>query len=208
MSKSATFSKDSLKRAAIYCRVSTEDQDCQRQENDLRAFAERAGFEVVAVYKEKASGAKNDRAERAKILKLAQAREIDAVLVTELSRWGRSTADLLSSVQIMASRHVSLLTVSGMEFDLSTPQGKLFLTMLAGISEFERDLIAERTRSGLETAKARGTKLGRPQGNKTDEKHRQAVLTLRQQGFGYRDIADKLKIGKDTVGRICKHVNR
>lgn len=158
----------------------------------------------MAVYKEKASGAKNDRAERAKIMKLAQAREIDAVLVTELSRWGRSTADLLSSVQILASRHVSLLTCSGMEFDLSTPQGKLFLTMLAGISEFERDLIAERVKSGMKEARARGKHLGRPQGNKTDDKHRQAVLTLRQQGFGYRDIADKLKIGKDTVGRILK----
>lgn len=206
MSKSPTFSEDS-KRAAIYCRVSTEDQDCQRQENDLRAFAKRSGYQVVAVYKETASGAKNDRAERAKVLKLAQAREIDAVLVTELSRWGRSTTDLLSSIQILSSKQVSILAPTGMEFDLSTPQGKLLLTVLAGITEFERGLIAERTKSGLATAKARGKKLGRPCGNKTDDKHREQVIELRRLGFSFREIAEKLKIGKETVGRILKEAS-
>jgi putative DNA-invertase from lambdoid prophage Rac len=78
-------------RAALYCRVSTADQSCDRQEHDLRAFAKRSGFEIVGVYKEKASGAKTDRIERKKVMALAQAREIEAILVTELSRWGRST---------------------------------------------------------------------------------------------------------------------
>lgn len=78
-------------RAAIYCRVSTNDQSCERQEIDLKAFADRAGFEVVGVFKESVSGTKLDREERKKVLALAQARHIDAVLVTELSRWGRST---------------------------------------------------------------------------------------------------------------------
>ena len=68
---------------AIYCRVSTADQSCDRQERDLRAFAKRAGFEIVAVFKETASGAKNDRAERNKVMALARARKIDAILVTE-----------------------------------------------------------------------------------------------------------------------------
>ena len=79
-------------RAALYCRVSTADQSCERQERDLAAFAERAGYEVVGTYKEIASGVRLDRAERRKVLALAQRREIDAVLVTELSRWARSTA--------------------------------------------------------------------------------------------------------------------
>jgi DNA invertase Pin-like site-specific DNA recombinase len=78
-------------KAAIYCRVSTADQCCERQERDLRAFAERAGYEAVGVFKETGSGAKLDRVERRKVMALAQARQIDAVLVTELSRWGRST---------------------------------------------------------------------------------------------------------------------
>jgi putative DNA-invertase from lambdoid prophage Rac len=73
-------------RAALYCRVSTADQSCDRQERDLRTFAQRGGFEIVGAYKEKASGAKADRIERKKVMALAQAREIEATLVTELSR--------------------------------------------------------------------------------------------------------------------------
>ena len=73
-------------RVAIYARVSTADQDCDRQVRELRAFAKRLGAKVVSIHKETASGAKNDRAERKKVLALAQARQIDAVLVSELSR--------------------------------------------------------------------------------------------------------------------------
>ena len=73
-------------RAAIYCRVSTADQSCERQERDLAAFADRAGYEVAGIFKETGSGAKLDRAERRKAMALAQARQIDAILVTELSR--------------------------------------------------------------------------------------------------------------------------
>ena len=82
---------------AIYCRVSTDDQSCE-QERDLRAFARRAGHRIVGVFKETASGAKNDRVERKKVMALAQGREIDAILVTELSRWGRSTQDLVQTL--------------------------------------------------------------------------------------------------------------
>jgi DNA invertase Pin-like site-specific DNA recombinase len=71
---------------AIYCRVSTDDQSCERQERDLRLFAERAGHEVVGVFMEKASGARNDRQERKKVMALAQMHQVDAILVTELSR--------------------------------------------------------------------------------------------------------------------------
>ena len=86
-------------RAALYCRVSTADQSCARQERDLAAFAARAGYDLVGVFKETGSGAKLDRAERRKVMALAQRREIDAVLVTELSRWVRSTLDLLQSLK-------------------------------------------------------------------------------------------------------------
>ena len=80
--------------AALYCRVSTADQTCARQERDLRAFAKKAGYKVVGVWKETASGAKGERAERKEVLALAQARKIDVILVTELTRWGRSMLDL------------------------------------------------------------------------------------------------------------------
>src|SRR5271154_4737355 len=93
-------------RAALYCRVSTADQSCARQERDLAAFAARAGYEVVGTFKETGSGVKLDRVERRKVMGLAQARQLDAVLVTELSRWGRSTTDLLATLQELGKRPV------------------------------------------------------------------------------------------------------
>jgi putative DNA-invertase from lambdoid prophage Rac len=85
--------------AALYCRVSTADQTCARQERDLRVFAKKAGYKIVGVWKETASGAKGDRVERKKVLALAQARKIDVILVTELTRWGRSMLDLFHTLQ-------------------------------------------------------------------------------------------------------------
>jgi len=79
-------------------RVSTDDQSCEPQERDLRAFAKRAGHRIIGVFKETVSRAKNDGVERKKVMALAQAREIDAILVTELSRWGRSTEDLVQTL--------------------------------------------------------------------------------------------------------------
>jgi len=125
-------------RVAIYCRVSTVDQSCDRQARDLRAFAKRG-----EVFKETGSGTKLDRTERMKIMALAQAREIDSVLVTELSRWGRSTIGLLSTLRELESWKVSVIAMSGMTFDLSTPHGRMMATFLSGIAEFERDLISE-----------------------------------------------------------------
>src|SRR5262245_3511959 len=97
---SSNFEGLQLGHVAIYYRVSTDDQSCARQERDLRAFARRAGHRIVAAFKETASGAKNDRVERKKVMALAQAREIDAILVTELSRWGRSTQDLVQTTAL------------------------------------------------------------------------------------------------------------
>ena len=100
-------------RVAIYCRVSTADQSCARQARDLRAFAKRANYDVIGVFKETGSGAKLDRTERKKIMALAQRREIDAVVVTELSRWGRSTIDLLNTLRDLENWKVSVVAVSG-----------------------------------------------------------------------------------------------
>src|SRR5271156_923909 len=97
-----------VQRVALYARVSTDDQSCERQGAELTAYAERSGLEVVAVVKETASGAKNDRAERKLVLDLARKRQIDLVLVSELSRWGRSTSDLRSTIEDLAARQVAI----------------------------------------------------------------------------------------------------
>ena len=191
--------------AAIYCRVSTADQSCERQERELTAFAARGGYEVVGVYKETGPGVKLDRAERKKIIALAQAREIDAILVTELSRWGRSTLDLLNTLRELQSRRVSVIALNGMTFDLSTPHGRMMATFLSGIAEFEHDLISERVKSGLAAAKARGKKLGRQPGQrpKSDRLFAQ-VLARIAEGRSYRLIGRELGLSKNTVANIAK----
>ena len=192
-------------RAALYCRVSTADQSCERQERDLAAFAQRAGYEVVGIYKETASGVKLDRGERSKVMALAQARQLDAVLVTELSRWGRSTTDLLATLRELEARRVSLVALNGMTFDLATPHGRMLATVLAGIAEFERELIQERIRSGIAAAKARGKKLGRQPGQRPkSDRLASKVLTLVAQGRSYRLIGREVGLSKNTVAEIVR----
>lgn len=192
-------------RAALYCRVSTADQSCARQENDLTAFAARAGYEVVGTFKETGSGTKLDRAERRKVMALAQRREIDAVLVTELSRWGRSTLDLLHTLKELETWRVSVIAMNGLAFDLSTPYGRMMATIIAGIAEFERELIQERIRSGIAAAKARGKRLGRQPGQRPkSDRLATKVLALVAAGRSYRLIGRELGLSKNTVAEIVK----
>jgi putative DNA-invertase from lambdoid prophage Rac len=95
-------------RVVIYARVSTADQSCQRQLTELTNYIQRGEFEMVGSFMETGSGAKIDRAERKKVLELARQRKIDLVLVSELSRWGRSTVDLQSTVKRLAECNVAL----------------------------------------------------------------------------------------------------
>jgi DNA invertase Pin-like site-specific DNA recombinase len=192
-------------RAAVYCRVSTADQSCERQERDLLAFATRAGYEVAGVFKETGSGTRLDRAERKKIMALAQARHIDVVLVTELSRWGRSTLDLLASLRELEGWRVSLIALNGMAFDLTSATGRMMATMLAGIAEFERDLMGERIKSGLAAARARGQPLGRQPGQRPkSDRLAPKVLALVSLGRSYRLIGRELGLSKNTVAAIVK----
>jgi DNA invertase Pin-like site-specific DNA recombinase len=192
-------------RAAIYARVSTTDQSCDRQVMELTGFAERGGYEVIGVFKETASGASANRVARNRILDLAQARQIDAILVCELSRWGRSTQDLLDTLNKLAGWKVSVVAMSGMTFELDTPHGRMMATMLAGIAQFERDLLSERVKSGLAAARARGKKLGRQPGQRPkSDKLAPKVVQAVAEGRSYRWIARDLGISKNTVLDIMK----
>lgn len=193
-------------RAAIYCRVSTADQNCDRQLRDLEEFAARTGYQVVSVFKETASGANADRPERAKVLALAQSRKIDAVLVTELTRWGRSRNDLLDTLEILQVRGVSLIAQTGLEFNLATPQGRLIAALMAALAEFERDLIRERIKSGMAAARAKGVRFGRTPGQTTKAvlSKKEQVLKMSCEGESYRAIAKRLKLSKNTVMRIVQ----
>jgi DNA invertase Pin-like site-specific DNA recombinase len=193
------------KTIAIYCRVSTTDQSCQRQVQDLLGYAQRADFKVVGVWKETASGTRQNRLERQKVMALAQARKIDAILVTELTRWGRSTLDLIQTLQDLQSWDVSLIAQTGLQFDLATPQGRLIAQLMAALAEFERDLVSERVRSGLAAAKARGKVLGRQLGQRTkSDRLAPQVIQMVEDKVPYRTIAHDLKLSKTTVTEIVK----
>ena len=190
---------------AIYCRVSTADQTCARQERDLRAFAKKARYKIVGVYKETESGAKNDRAQRKEILALAQARKIDIILVTELTRWGRSMLDLFHTLQDLQAWEVSLVAQTGVQFDLRTAQGKLIASLMAALAEFERDLLREPVRSGIAAARKRGVVFGRQLGQRVKaERYTPCVLKLVEAGQSYREISHRLEISKNTVLDIVK----
>src|SRR5262249_15900695 len=113
-----------------------------------------------------------------------------AVLVTELSRWGRSTQDLVQTLDDLHTWKVSVLAQTGLSFDLATASGKLLRTIMAGLAEFERDLIRERVKSGIDAARARGVVLGR-KGRAGDRKAKRA-LAMHRDGLSYRLIGRNL----------------
>ena len=188
------------RRRAIYARVSAADRSCERQVSELTSFAERCGHDVTGTFKETAAGASANPAARKKVMDLAQARLIDAVLVSGLSRWGRPTQDLLATLHRLTGWKVTVVAMNGMTFELDTPHGRMMATMPAGIAQFKRDLISERMKSGLAAAKARGKKLGRQPGQRPkSDRLAPKVLKAAGEGRSYRWIARDLGIGKNTV---------
>ena len=190
-----------VQRVAIYARVSTSDQSCERQLAEIENYISRNDFDVVGIFKETASGTKNDRIERKKIIELARQRKLDLVLVSELSRWGRSTPDLRNTIEHLAENNVALRALNGPDLDISTAQGKLMLNLLAAISEFERDLLRERIKSGVAHARVKGTKSGRAVGRPTFDRP-ERVERLLAEGQSIRSVAHELGISKTTVMKV------
>ncbi len=192
-------------RCAIYCRVSTHDQNCDRQEHELKSYADRCGYDVVGIFKETGSGAKLDRQERKTVIDTARDRRIDIILVSELTRWGRSTIDLIDSLTQLNSWGVSLIAQNGFQFDLTTPHGKMIASIMATLAEFERDLLKERIKSGIANARARGKVFGRPKGGKTAD-NCDRVRALRESGKSLREIGREVGLSKTSVAKCLDRV--
>lgn len=179
-----------------YARVSTDDQDLRLQRAALKAAGCRR------LYEEKISGAKRDRPELTRMLDAL--REGDVVVVSRLDRLARSTRDLLEIAELLNEAGSGLRSLAEPWADTTSPAGRMILTVFAGIAEFERSLIQERTSAGRAAAKARGVRFGRPK-KLSDE---QICLGRRLVGEGtsVRDAARLLKCHPATLYRALDEV--
>src|SRR5579864_764076 len=185
-------------RVGLYARVSTHDQQTlPLQLHAMREYSAKRGWTIVAQIKEIGSGAAQ-RELREALLAVARRREVDVVLVWRLDRWGRSVADLVSTLQEL--QHLGVGFVSLTEaLDLTTPAGRAMAGLLAVFAEFERDILRERVRAGLAHAREKGKHLGRPQ---TAALHASQVRKLYRSGVSKAEIARQLQIGRTSVRRI------
>ena len=177
-----------------YARVSTDDQDLQLQREELRG----AGCERV--FEEKQSGARRDRPELR--LLMEHLRSGDVLIVTRLDRLARSTRDLLDIAQQLTDAEAGLRSLAEPWADTTSPAGRMVLTVFAGIAEFERELIRQRTSSGREAAKRRGVRFGRPSKLTVD----QIALGKRliEEGQSVREVANVLNCHHATLyRRLC-----
>jgi len=185
-------------RVALYARVSTHDQQTlPLQIRTMREYAAKRNWTIVAQIKEVGSGA-SQREQRSALLASARRREIDVVLVWRLDRWGRSVADLVSTLQEL--QHLGVGFVSLTEaLDLTTPAGRAMAGLLSVFAEFERDILRERVRAGLDYARQQGKRLGRP-----PSVVHQAVKArkLHRQGISKSEIARHLQISRTSVRRL------
>ena len=175
-----------------YARVSTGGQSVAAQTEALTA----AGAEKV--FKETASGAKTDRAQLQRLLKMLD--EGDVLLVTRLDRLARSTRDLLNTLALIAEKKAGFRSLGDTWADTTTPHGRLMLTVLAGLAEFERELIRARTGEGRARAKARGVKLGRK--FKLTPHQQKEARWRREKGETLMDIARSYNVSHSTISRL------
>lgn len=180
-----------------YARVSTADQKLDRQLDNLKE----AGYERL--YEEKISGTKTSRPQLDEMLR--NLRDGDVLIVDSFSRLSRSTKDLLDMVDRLQRIGVQLISLKE-KLDTTTPNGRLMLTMMAALSQFERDLIAERTQEGLKAAKARGRLGGRPQVSQDKTKK---ALKMIDSGMSIKEASEATGLSTSTISRrIAERKNK
>jgi DNA invertase Pin-like site-specific DNA recombinase len=177
-----------------YARVSTNGQELAGQVADLT----HAG--CAKVFREKASGAKSDRPELAKLLRRLD--KGDVLVVSRLDRLARSTRDLLNVLDAVAKAGAKFKSLHDAWADTTTPHGELMVTILAGLATFERHLIVARTKEGRKRAKERGVRFGRPK--KLTTQQRQEALARLNAGETQADIARSYAVDATTIGRLAR----
>ena len=191
-------------RVGVYGSVSTAHQSSDNQLLELERVASTRGWNVVRTFRDDGiSGAKgrDERPALDALLKAASRREIDLIAVWSIDRLGRSLQHLVTVVNDLQALGVGLF-IYQQQLDTTTPSGKLCFSMFGAFAEFERNLISDRVRVGLERAKKNGVKLGRP--TNLNDSVRAAIVALRAQDHSIRHIAKQLRVGTGTVYQVLR----
>ncbi|WP_431808732.1 recombinase family protein [Lysinibacillus sphaericus] len=187
-------------RVIGYCRVSTNEQNLDMQEQAIQKYAQDRGLDIV-FYIEKVSSRADKRTELSNAIKAAT--KGDLFVVYKLDRLARSTKELYEITEMLKEKNVDFVSISD-AFDTSTPTGRAMFGMLAVFAEFERDVIQQRTQAGLEAARKRGRTGGRPA---IDEKVKKKVKALFEAGESAKDIAKEYGIGRSTIYKIVNSLS-
>jgi putative DNA-invertase from lambdoid prophage Rac len=173
------------------------------QLSTMRDYAKRRKWAVAVEIQDVGSGA-TTRPERQKLIEAARRREIDLVLVWRLDRWGRSLVDLVTTMQELTALDVGFVSLSE-ALDMTTPSGRALAGMLAVFAEFERDILRDRVKAGIDQARKEGKPHGRPQ---TAAKLIPEMKLLRKDGLSKRAIAKELGISRTSVIRLLRAKKR
>ena len=186
-------------KVGLYGRVSTTDkgQDPELQLKDLRQYASARGWKVFGEYVDRGvSGAKDKRPELDRLMEDARKRRIDGILVWKLDRFGRSLKSLVTTLEELRALGIQFVSYTE-NLDFSTPAGRAMANLIGVFAEFERDLIRERVKAGIQNAKSKGIRVGRRP--LIDEKLLRTVRDRRDKGMSLRTISKELGVSKSLV---------
>lgn len=186
-----------MKKVAIYIRVSTSSQTVEPQRLELEAYCQRQGWVVSQTYEDAGiSGTKYNRPALQQMLKDASKGKFDVLMVFKIDRLARSTSDLLNILQQLTALGVDFISTT-QAIDTTTSMGRMVLTFLGAIAEFERETIVERINIGITRAKAEGVRFGRPRAGFDVNK----ALEMKRNGQSWNDIAKSTGVSKATIRR-------
>jgi len=187
---------------ALYCRVSTEDQHCEMQLQELREYCQRRGWTLYGEYVDTGwSGAKRDRPQLNRLMKDARQHRFDCVLCWKVDRFGRSVGNFTEMIQQLKNWDIRFMcTTQSIDTGDDNPGSRLLMQILVAVAEFEREMIRERVKAGMKAAQRRGVHCGR----KANVIDRKRVLELHLRGKSIRAIAGELKLAQTAVRRIVK----
>ncbi|MBP6127485.1 recombinase family protein [Flavobacterium sp.] len=205
-------------KVVIYSRVSTNSQDYKRQTEELLDFSKTMNYEVVSIFEEKISGGKTneERPELMKMINFVKTNKIDKVLCWELSRIGRNTIEVLKTIQLLNENCISLYIKNHNIETLNdkceiNPMSQFLIQILTSVSEMEKTQIRQRIKSGYESFRKNGGKVGRKEGFKKDNEtlltEHKDVVKLLKQGYSVRKTMKLTDKSSGTIQKIKKIIS-